>query len=251
MRRGDACGQTRVCFDLEEYEASAPLRPRAPARPAPARPAHARGVLSGGGGAGRGQEAAVRVAARYGLRAVYVATDDPEALSLLRERLGARGLRVAAQALAGARHFLARDTHACAALANQGVRTLNVVRPWSHRLGAIAPPTHPERGAPAPVPRASTTRRLTRGCLWGANCSKEGTGCAWIEDKLARASPRDRHDQAAGVVVDVAALARADAFVGTFTSALARLAYLRPRTRARARAAREKVRERRGGSRFT
>ena len=76
---------------------------------------------------------------------------------------------------------------------------------------------------------------------------QEGTGCAWIEDKLARASPRDRHDQAAGVVVDVAALARAHAFVGTFTSALARLAYLPPGPRACARAALEKVSERRGG----
>ena len=50
-------------------------------------------------------------------------------------------------------------------------------------------------------------------------------GCEWIEDKLARASQEDKATQIRGVIVDISLLAEADAFVGTFTSALSRMAF--------------------------
>ena len=49
-------------------------------------------------------------------------------------------------------------------------------------------------------------------------------GCEWIEDKLNRASAADKLAQSLGVVIDIEILARADAFVGTLTSALNRVA---------------------------
>ncbi|KAJ1475578.1 hypothetical protein T484DRAFT_1967847 [Baffinella frigidus] len=142
VRRGDACGQTRVCYNLEDY-----------------------------------QEAAVQLAGKYGISLVYLATDDPEAVGLLTEGLGAHGIRVVAQTTG--RDFQASNTEACAALANQGIRTLNV----------------------------------------------DHVGCEWIEDKLKRASTSDKTEQAMGVVVDISILALSDAFVGTFTSALSRVAF--------------------------
>jgi hypothetical protein len=53
-------------------------------------------------------------------------------------------------------------------------------------------------------------------------------GCEWIEDKLLRASRDDKRRQALGVVRDIDILARSDAFVGTFTSALNRVAFQVP-----------------------
>ena len=67
-----------------------------------------------------------------------------------------------------------------------------------------------------------------------ANLANEGTrtlnydpslGCEWIEDKLKRATASDKHAQSLGVVIDIEILARANAFVGTFTSALNRVAF--------------------------
>jgi len=50
-------------------------------------------------------------------------------------------------------------------------------------------------------------------------------GCEWIEDKLKRAAFSDKLAQSLGVIIDIEILARADAFVGTFTSALNRVAF--------------------------
>lgn len=50
-------------------------------------------------------------------------------------------------------------------------------------------------------------------------------GCEWIEDKLTRASANDKLAQSLGVIIDIEILALADAFVGTFTSALNRVAF--------------------------
>ena len=50
-------------------------------------------------------------------------------------------------------------------------------------------------------------------------------GCEWIEDKLARASFAEKEHQSLGVVTDIEMLANASAFVGTFTSALNRVAF--------------------------
>ena len=114
------------------------------------------------------------------------------------------GVSVVAQPLD--RGFTSANTESCASLANAGIRTLDFVRP---------------------DPRAAlhrclqVTRDLTLSCLLRQDPS---AGCEWIEDKLKRASVHDKAAQATGVIVDIELLARADVFVGTFTSALSRVA---------------------------
>lgn len=50
-------------------------------------------------------------------------------------------------------------------------------------------------------------------------------GCEWIEDKMKRSKPKERAAHGQSVVIDVWALADAHTFVGTFTSALSRIAF--------------------------
>lgn len=67
---------------------------------------------------------------------------------------------------------------------------------------------------------ATLANEGTRTLNFGAH-----SGCEWIEDKLKRATSADKLAQSLGVIVDIEMLARASVFVGTFTSALNRVAF--------------------------
>jgi hypothetical protein len=86
IRRGDACGQTRPCMDIDMYS-----------------------------------DAVVRMCEAYGISLVYLATDDPHALPELQEalHLHSTSIKVVGQRLD--RQFMASNTEQCGPLANEGI----------------------------------------------------------------------------------------------------------------------------------
>ncbi|EKX54513.1 hypothetical protein GUITHDRAFT_132225 [Guillardia theta CCMP2712] len=136
-------------------------------------------------------EAIQELAGRYDLKSVYLATDDPNAVVEVTDMIG-------------------------------GTRLMNL-----QLEGAVAPlGLH----VVSQMMDRSFTSSNTVAC---AHLANEGVrtlsmqaelGCEWIEDKLLRADPDRKDDHAMAVMVDVEILARSSAFVGTFTSALSRVA---------------------------
>ena len=136
-------------------------------------------------------EAIQELAERYDLNSVYLATDDPNAVVEVTYMIG--GTRLMSLQLEDA-------------VAPLGLRVVSQMMDRSF------------------------TSSNTVAC---AHLANEGVrtlsmqaelGCEWIEDKLLRADPDRKDDHAMAVMVDVEILARSSAFVGTFTSALSRVA---------------------------